>query len=39
MSMFVTSLLNFIPEYKVFLGIEKNFPSKRVGIKFPWRWE
>jgi len=23
MSMFVTSLLNFIPEYKMFLGIEK----------------
>jgi len=36
MPMFVTSLLNFIPGYKMFLGIE-NFPKENDGNKFPWR--
>jgi len=32
-------LLDFIPEYKMFMGIEKISGKKRVGIKFSWRWE
>jgi len=35
MPMFVISLLNFIPGYKAFLGIEKKIPKKRVGNKVP----
>jgi len=32
MPMFVTSLLNFIPKYKMYLGIE-NFPKENGGNK------
>jgi len=34
MPMFVTSLLNFIPGYKMILGIEK-FPKEKGGNKVP----
>ena len=32
MSMFVTSLLNFIFGYKMFMGINKKFSKKRVRL-------
>jgi len=36
MSMFVTSLLNYISEYKTFLGINiKSFPKENYGNKVP----
>jgi len=34
--MFGRSLLNFIPEYKMFLGIEKISQQKMVEIKLSW---
>jgi len=36
MPIFVTSLLNFIPRYKMFLGIE-NFRKEKGGNKIPMK--